>query len=158
MELGQWIAVAIVAVKKHDWIDADERKAPRFFVAFGGFKKKTRLTIVDLGKRTHWRLYISHQIDNQRDQIAAFREFAELGARGSDIQIHNRCRLAKALPEPDFKYRSNRIARYLSENSKYESSNQGANFDVCCEVPELWFRSLRFRSDLEPMYFRSRFD
>src|SRR4029077_8014950 len=78
LKLGQRIAIAILAVEKDDWIETDERKPPGLFVAFGGFKKKTRLSIVDLGEGRDWRLHIGHKFDNHGDKIAAFDEGTEL--------------------------------------------------------------------------------
>ena len=78
LELSQWIAFAIGAVKKHERIEADEREASRLFVPLRRFKKKARIAVVDLGKSGDWRLGIRDQIDNQRNEIAAPGEFAEL--------------------------------------------------------------------------------
>ena len=52
-----------------------------FFISVRRFKKKTRFTVVDLGKSGDRRLDVRDQIDNQRDEIAALGELAELVAR-----------------------------------------------------------------------------
>jgi len=78
LELRQRIGFAIGAVKKHERIEADEREASRLFVPLRRFKKKARIPVVDLGKSGDWRLGIRDQIDNQRNEIAALGEFAEL--------------------------------------------------------------------------------
>ena len=77
MELCQRIVFAIGAVKKHKRIEADKREPAGFFISFRRFKKKTRLTVVDLGKSGDRRLDVRDQIDNQRDEIAALGKFAE---------------------------------------------------------------------------------
>jgi hypothetical protein len=78
LELCQWIAFTIDAIKKYEWIEADERKPAGFFISFSRFKKKTWSAVVDLGESGDWRLDVRDQIDNQRDEIAALGEFAEL--------------------------------------------------------------------------------
>ncbi len=78
LELCQRIAFAIGAVKKYERIETDEREASRLFVPLRRFKKKARIPVVDLGKSGDWRLDIRDEIDNQRNEIAALGEFAEL--------------------------------------------------------------------------------
>ncbi len=78
LELRQRIAFAIGAVKKYERIETDEREASRLFVPLRRFKKKARIPVVDLGKSGDWRLDVRDEIDNQRNEIAALGEFAEL--------------------------------------------------------------------------------
>src|SRR5216684_324014 len=51
LKLGQWIALALGAVENHQRVESDERKTAELFVAFGRFKEKTRLAVVDLRER-----------------------------------------------------------------------------------------------------------
>jgi hypothetical protein len=81
LKLGQRIAFALGAVENHQRIESDEGKAADLLVALGRLKKKTRLAVVDLGESRNRRLHVCDKIDNQRDEIAAFRELAELVVR-----------------------------------------------------------------------------
>jgi hypothetical protein len=51
----------------------------------------------------------------------------DVGSRGSSVRsaAHLRCRFAKALPEPDFRYFSKAIARRSLANSTMTSMTQG---------------------------------
>ena len=59
------------------------------------------------------------------------------GPRTSLNLNQRRCRLANATPEPDFRYRSNAIARFSSLNSMMTSACHGRPFAVCVHLPEL---------------------
>src|SRR5438874_2891923 len=84
LQCGQRIARAICAVEQDNRVETDEREASGFFVSLRRFKKKAWLAVVDLGKGRDRRLDIGDKIDNHRDEIAAFRELAELVAAAGD--------------------------------------------------------------------------
>jgi len=51
---------------------------------------------------------------------------------------HHKRLLAKARPDPDFRYFSNSTAFFLFEKATYETRRHGLNFEVCGERPSLW--------------------
>ena len=90
LQLTQRIALAVGAVENHQRIEPDKGKASEFLVAFGRFEKKTRLTVVDFWKGRNRRLDIRDKIDNQGNEVAAFREIAKLVPRGRN-RMWKRC-------------------------------------------------------------------
>jgi len=58
---------------------------------------------------------------------------------------------AKARPEPDFRYFSNRIALSSSVKEREVISFQGRNLAVWGDWPALWDASLFSRSEVEPI-------
>jgi len=64
---------------------------------------------------------------------------------------HLRCRFAKALPEPDFRYFSNAIARRSSENSTMTSMIQGLPSEVCGTRPALCAASRAATFEVRPV-------
>ena len=66
------------AVENDERIESDKRESPQFFIAFRRFEKKTRSAVVDLGESRDRRFHICHQVDDQRDEIAALGEVAKL--------------------------------------------------------------------------------
>src|SRR3954447_20205302 len=86
LKFCQRIALAVRAVENNERIESDKGKATELFIALGRFEKKAWLAVVDLRERRDRRFHVGHKIDNQRYEIAAFRELAELVARGRNIE------------------------------------------------------------------------
>src|SRR4029453_4227001 len=78
LKLLQWVAFAPGAVKNDEWSEPEKEKPPDLVGGVGGVEKKTGRAVVDLGESRDRRFHVRDKIDNQRDEIAAFREFTEL--------------------------------------------------------------------------------
>lgn len=63
---------------------------------------------------------------------------------------HGKCRLAKALPEPDLRYFSEAAARSLSANCTAATTRQGLYLAVCGESPRSCARRRSWRSSVSP--------
>src|SRR5215471_3207280 len=86
LKRGQRVAFAFRAVENDERIESDKREPTDLFVALSRFEKEARLAIVDLGESRDRCFHVRDKIDNQRNEIAAFRELAELVVGGCDIE------------------------------------------------------------------------
>jgi len=128
------IAIAILAVEKDDWIEADERKPPGLFASFGGFKRKTRLSVVDLGE-AETGFQLGHKFDNHWDEIAAFGEGTELVASGRYTRLIRDGVWRKTCPT-GLQISPKSIAR-VYPRMRNMIQDQGQNFEVCADFPQL---------------------
>jgi hypothetical protein len=79
------------------------------------------------------------------------RAFAPIRNRCRRGGAHRKWRLAKARPDPVFRYCSNSNACCSPENSSETTRCQGRSAAVWCDPPELCVSSLRWRSDVMPV-------
>src|SRR6185369_9230801 len=62
---------------------------------------------------------------------------------GVTRSARSKWRLAKARPDPDFRYRSNSVAWFVVSNSIEPADRHGRYFAVGAEPPALWSASLK---------------
>lgn len=65
--------------------------------------------------------------------------------------VQRRCRFEKAMPEPDFKYRSNKTARFSSANQTSMTTRHGFADAVCRQRPALCASSRARVSAVSPV-------
>ena len=79
--------------------------------------------------------WVSIKLKHKSDSTTTVIESVER----SEAEIYQRCFLAKARPDPVFKYFSNSKARSSFSKFIEQTNCQGLNFDVCGELPSLCF-------------------